>query len=56
MTKRILEDVKVNVKWKISALWIAMMFLYVYADIFGFSQPGAIELMTCPHKGYHLLS
>ncbi|KAA3646809.1 MAG: hypothetical protein DWQ07_11105 [Chloroflexi bacterium] len=34
---------KVNVKIIISALWIAVMFLYVYVDIFGLFQPGAIE-------------
>lgn len=38
-----LEDMKVNVKIIISALWIAVMFLYVYVDIFGLFQPGAIE-------------
>jgi len=28
-TPRILEDVKINVKMKLSALWVAVMFLYV---------------------------
>ncbi len=45
MTKRILEDVKVNVKWKISALWVALMFLYIYADFLGLMEPGFIELV-----------
>jgi hypothetical protein len=43
MTKEILEDVKVNVKLKISALWIAVMFLYAYVDIFSLMKPGIIE-------------
>ena len=42
-TIRVFEDVKVNVKVKLSALWIALMFLYTYADILGFYAPGNIE-------------
>ncbi|MCD4686836.1 MAG: DUF6326 family protein [Anaerolineae bacterium] len=38
-----LEDIKVNVKLKLSALWAALLFIYVYVDIFGFYQPGEIE-------------
>jgi hypothetical protein len=38
-----LEDVKINVKIKLSALWVAAMFLYVYGDILGIMKPGAIE-------------
>ena len=38
-----LEDVKVGVRTKISALWIAVLFLFAYGDIFGFFQPGQIE-------------
>ena len=40
---QILEDVKINVKIKLSALWIALMFFYTYADILGFYAPGNIE-------------
>ena len=29
-TATILEDVKINVKIKLSALWVALMFLYVW--------------------------
>jgi hypothetical protein len=32
-----------NVRLKISALWIAMLFLFAYGDIFGFLQPGRLE-------------
>ncbi len=42
-TARIFEDIKINVKLKISALWIAMLFLFAYVDIFGFFKPGIIE-------------
>lgn len=30
-----LEDQKVNVKTKLSALWASVMFCYVYGDYFG---------------------
>ena len=42
-TARILEDVKVNVKWKLSALWIAVMFIFIYVDYFGLFIPGVME-------------
>lgn len=38
-----MEDVKINVKLKISALWIAMLFVFAYVDIFVFYKPGIIE-------------
>jgi len=38
-----LEDVKINVKFKISALWIVMLFVFAYVDIFGFYKTGIIE-------------
>ena len=42
-TARILEDVKINVKIKLSALWVALMLCYTYADILGFYAPGNLE-------------
>jgi Family of unknown function (DUF6326) len=42
-SSRIFEDVKVGVRCKIAALWIAMLFLFAYGDIFGFFSPGQIE-------------
>lgn len=38
-----LLDVPVPVRFKLSALWATLMFLYVYVDIFGFYKPGTIE-------------
>ena len=40
-----LEDVKVNIKMKLSALWVALMLLYIYCDIFSLYRPGQIEKM-----------
>ncbi len=37
------EDVKINVKIKLSGLWAALMFIYVYADILQQFMPGKIE-------------
>jgi hypothetical protein len=42
-SSRYLEDAKIGVRLKISALWIALLFLYAYGDIFGFFKPGQIE-------------
>jgi hypothetical protein len=39
----IFEDVRIGVRLKICALWIAMLFLFAYGDIFGFFAPGQIE-------------
>ncbi len=38
-----MEDVKINVKIKLTALWAAVMFLYVYGDLLGFMKLGHLE-------------
>lgn len=38
-----LEDVKINVKLKMSALWTSFMFFYIYVDYFHLYMPGSIE-------------
>jgi hypothetical protein len=40
---RVLEDGRIGVRLKISALWIGMLFLFAYGDVFGFFAPGQIE-------------
>jgi hypothetical protein len=40
------EDVKINVKLKLSALWVALMLIYIYADILSLFKVGAIEKMV----------
>ena len=37
-----LEDRKVNVKVKLALLWVALMFFYIYNDIFSLWQPGHV--------------
>ncbi|MFW9847719.1 MAG: DUF6326 family protein [Candidatus Thorarchaeota archaeon] len=47
MTSNKLEDLKINVKIKLSALWITLMFCYSYADVLGFYSPGNLaEILT----------
>jgi hypothetical protein len=43
LTHRALEDIKVNVKLKLAALWASFMFLYIYVDYFGLYMPGHIN-------------
>ncbi len=38
-----LEDFKINVKFKLSALWAAVMFCYIYGDYFSLYVPKQIE-------------
>jgi hypothetical protein len=37
-----LEDTKVSTKVKISAIWVAILFIFAYVDIFAFYKPGMI--------------
>jgi len=46
-----LRDVVVDVKFKLSALWIATMFCYVYGDFFSLFVPGRIESMVDGRMG-----
>ena len=38
-----MEEVKINVKIKLSALWVAVMLCYLYGDFWGLYKPGLIE-------------
>ena len=46
-----MEDVKINVKLKLSALWAALMLLYIYADHFSLFRTGQIEEMISGRIG-----
>jgi hypothetical protein len=43
LPQRALEDIKVNVKLKLTALWASFMFLYIYVDYFHLYMPGSIK-------------
>lgn len=38
-----LQDVKIDIKFKLSALWISVMFCYIYGDYFALYPPGQVE-------------
>lgn len=50
-TASVLEDVKINMKLKLSALWVTLMLFYIYADILGFYTPGVIEKVMSGQVG-----
>jgi hypothetical protein len=43
MNSNNLEDVRVNVKLKLAAVWASFMFLYTYVDYFHLYMPGSME-------------
>lgn len=47
-----LEDYKVPVRLKLSALWTGVMFLYIYGDYFELYVPGKVEGLL---NGQHML-
>ena len=46
-----MADVKINVKMKLSALWAALMLLYIYADHISLFRPGQLEEMAAGRMG-----
>jgi hypothetical protein len=40
-----LQDVNIDVKTKLSGLWVALMFFYIYADILGSHKQGYVEAL-----------
>jgi len=46
-----LEDVKINVKIKLAALWATSMFLFIYVDYFYLRVPGQIEEILAGKMG-----
>ena len=50
-TKTTLEEIKIHVKFKLSALWVSVMFLYIYADYFGLYVPGQLQGMLAGKMG-----
>ena len=44
-TATILEEPKTNIKTKLSGLWVATVFLFIYVDYFSLFLPGVLEKM-----------
>jgi hypothetical protein len=38
-----LDDIKIHVKLKLSALWASVMFCYIYGDYFELYKPGKLQ-------------
>jgi hypothetical protein len=45
-TGSMFEDRKVNVKAKLALLWVALMFFYIYNDLFSLWQPGHVAQLV----------
>jgi hypothetical protein len=43
--RQALQDSKIPVRLKLSALWASLMFCYIYGDYFGLYQPGKLQGM-----------
>ncbi|MCL4270692.1 MAG: hypothetical protein KJZ72_14155 [Anaerolineales bacterium] len=43
--QKALEDIKINVKLKLAAIWTSFMFFYIYVDYFHLYMPGSLEDM-----------
>ena len=51
MANNIFEDVKINIKIKLAALWTSLMFCYVYGDFFSLFVPGRIQRLMDGNSG-----
>ena len=45
MSAPTLSDIKLHVRFKLSALWASLMFCYIYGDYFGLYVPGQLRGM-----------
>ena len=45
------ENMKIDVKIKLSALWVTLMLCYIYADILSLFSPGAVEEIIAGKMG-----
>jgi hypothetical protein len=46
-----LQEYKINIKLKLSALWTAVMFCYIYGDFFSLFVPGRIQNLMDGNSG-----
>lgn len=45
MSGPMLSDIRLHVRFKLSALWASLMFCYIYGDYFGLYVPGQLQGM-----------
>jgi hypothetical protein len=48
-----LENPKINIKHKLSALWTSILFLYIYADYFELYVPGKVKNLFNTFEGFN---
>ena len=48
---KMLEDVKVDAKVRLALLWVALMFFYIYNDVFSLFQPRHVAELVEGHIG-----
>jgi len=48
----VLSDAKVHVRFKIALLWVAIMFCYVYGDLFGFFKQETLTDIVSGKAGF----
>src|SRR5512136_319961 len=46
-----MQEAKIPMQMKLAALWAALMFLYIYADILSLFKPGQLEDMAAGRMG-----
>jgi hypothetical protein len=51
-----LDDIKVHVKFKLSALWSSVMFCYIYGDYFQLYQPGQLQAMIAGKMAFFVVT
>jgi hypothetical protein len=50
------EDIRVNVKLRLFALWSSVMFFYIYGDYFQLYQPGQLQDMIAGRTAFGPIS
>lgn len=48
-TENMPDDRKVNIKVKLALMWVALMFFYIYNDVFSMYQPGHVADLVEGH-------
>ncbi|HEV2416536.1 MAG TPA: DUF6326 family protein [Terriglobia bacterium] len=52
----VLDDIKINVRFKLFALWSSVMFFYIYGDYFELYQPGKLQGMIAGRMAFGAVS
>jgi Family of unknown function (DUF6326) len=51
-----LDEIKVHVKFKLSALWSSVMFCYIYGDYFQLYQPGQLQAIIAGKMAFFVIT